>query len=99
MIKAVVLSDLFARFVIGTKLLLISCSALMGPDTLTLGILWCFPLTLTILVVDTYRNVGATWVFQFNGSSYEQVGEKLVGTGYDHSLAYTYIRQGKKGNL
>ncbi len=27
--------------------------------------------------------VGATWVFQYDGSVYNQLGEKLVGSGYE----------------
>lgn len=35
--------------------------------------------------------VGATWLFQFNGSRYNQVGSNLVGPGYKG-----YPRQGKQ---
>ena len=27
-------------------------------------------------------NVGGTWVFKYDGSTYTQIGKKLVGTGY-----------------
>ena len=30
------------------------------------------------------NNVGATWLFRYDGSGgYTQLGDKLVGTGYD----------------
>lgn len=31
--------------------------------------------------------VGATWLFRFNGSQYEQLGDKLVGS---KSLGFAY---------
>lgn len=36
--------------------------------------------------------VGATWVFQFDGFKYNQLGSKLVGTGYKNDSS-----QGKGG--
>ncbi len=31
----------------------------------------------------TFAGVGATWVFVYNGTGYNQLGRKLVGTGYN----------------
>lgn len=31
----------------------------------------------------TLAGVGATWIFVFNGTAYNQLGRKLVGTGYN----------------
>lgn len=38
--------------------------------------------------------VGATWVFQYNGSHYIQIGQKLVGSGY-----VDWPQQGKAESL
>lgn len=32
--------------------------------------------------LETYRGVGATWIFTWNGTAYNQVDNKLVGTGH-----------------
>lgn len=45
--------------------------------------------------VDNNR-VGATWVFGYDGSSYKQIGSKLVGTGYSGG---TNPEQGEGGQL
>lgn len=39
------------------------------------------------------RYIGATWVYQYNGSDYIQVGEKIVGTGFINNS-----RQGKENS-
>ncbi len=36
-------------------------------------------------------NIGSTWIFEFDGSSYQQLGDKLVGSGSVGS----FVQQGK----